>query len=83
MKAVTDEKKQILARAHESLPEAFSPCQNGSIEVLEDIVAIRLLRPDGVRVEQETVGDQRSPMCMAPRLGGIYSVSVWLKKLRS
>lgn len=69
-KAVTNQKKQILARAHESLPEAFPPCKTSSIEMVEDIVAIRPLRPDGVRVEQEAIGDQQVVHVYGTTVGG-------------
>lgn len=62
--------KQILARAHESLPEAFSSRENGSIGVVEDIVGIRPLRPDGVRVEQETIGDEQVVHVYGTTVGG-------------
>lgn len=60
----------MLNRAHESLPEVFPPCKSGSIEVVEDIVGIRPLRPDGVRVEQETIGDQQVIHVYGTTIGG-------------
>ena len=63
---MTDEKKQILARAYESLPEAFP----SHFEVVQDLVGIRPLRPDGVRVEQETIGDQQVVHVYGTTVGG-------------
>lgn len=56
----------MLARAYESLPEAFPP----HIEVMEDLVGIRPLRPHGVRVEQETLGDQKVVHVYGTTVGG-------------
>lgn len=68
--AVANENRKILARAHESLPDVFPPPQDGSIEVVDDLVAIRPLRPEGVRVEQETIGGQQVVHVYGITVGG-------------
>ncbi|KAL1840416.1 hypothetical protein VTJ49DRAFT_490 [Mycothermus thermophilus] len=69
-KPVEEVRADILSRVHENLPDHFPSPDPADYTILQDLVGIRPLRPAGVKVEKQVIGETKVVHAYGTTIGG-------------